>query len=259
MNKLRSPLTWVGSKRLLRDEILTKIPPHTCYVEAFAGAAWVYLGKEPSETEVLNDINDLLVNLYRQIQSNPDAFYEKLRCLVPHARVEFQRLRAILRTNPYSVSDLERAVYYFYVLKNAFGGRMNSGFAFSKVKPPRAALTYEILMALSDRLRNTHIEHLSFERLLKNYDHEGAFFYCDPPYTMTAGKSDYYEHNFTTEQHIELYNCLSTLKGKFLLSYDDSPFTRELYKDFRIEQTKPIAYTLNQTRKIKHELLICNY
>lgn len=71
MPKLNSPFPWVGGKRLLRNHIISLIPEHRCYVEAFAGGAWVYWGKEPSKVEVINDINGDLINLYKQIQDTP--------------------------------------------------------------------------------------------------------------------------------------------------------------------------------------------
>jgi site-specific DNA-adenine methylase len=42
---INSPIKWVGGKSRLRKQIIELLPPHTCYVELFSGAAWVYLEK----------------------------------------------------------------------------------------------------------------------------------------------------------------------------------------------------------------------
>jgi DNA adenine methylase len=257
MPKLTSPFPWVGGKRLLREHIISLIPEHRCYVEAFAGGAWVYWGKEPSVVEAINDINGDLINLYRQIQTNTEAFYDKLWWML-NSRSEYYRILDIMKNPPAEVSDLDRAVYYFYVIKHAFGGRFGSGYAFSKKQPPRSAVGHDTFLALSERLRNTYIECLPYDRLIKNYDTEDTFFYCDPPYVVADG-TNYYQHVFTEEMHVGLRNRLAGLKGKFLLSYDDVPFIRDLYKGFKIEKTKPVLYTLNQKQRHKTELLIRNY
>lgn len=65
-SKFRSPLRgWLGGKYQLAGRIIERIPKHDCYVEPFAGAAWVLFKKERSKSEVLNDINYDVVNLYR--------------------------------------------------------------------------------------------------------------------------------------------------------------------------------------------------
>lgn len=57
-----SPIVpWIGGKRRLAGELLPMFPAHTCYVEAFAGAAALYFMKEPAEVEVLNDVNSELI------------------------------------------------------------------------------------------------------------------------------------------------------------------------------------------------------
>ena len=57
-----------------------------------------------------------------------------------------------------------------------------------------------------------------------------SFFYLDPPYHATEG---YYqnigEEGFTEKDHIRLRDALLSMEGKFLLSYNDDRFVRELY------------------------------
>lgn len=96
--KIQAPMPWVGSKRQLRDSILERIPEHTCYVEPFAGAAWVFLGKEPSKVEVINDINGDLVALYRVLKNNLAEFEEQLWYLFPSRQIYLDS-KALLNKN----------------------------------------------------------------------------------------------------------------------------------------------------------------
>lgn len=76
----RPLVAWPGGKRRLAPQILEILPPHTCYVEPFCGAAGVLFSKAPSKAEVLNDINGDLISLYRCVQHHLDEFdqYEQL-------------------------------------------------------------------------------------------------------------------------------------------------------------------------------------
>ena len=66
-NVMNSFLSWVGGKKLLRDEVIIRMPPfYEKYIEVFGGAGWVLFRKSPeNEIEVFNDFNSNLVNLYR--------------------------------------------------------------------------------------------------------------------------------------------------------------------------------------------------
>ena len=106
------------------------------------------------------------------------------------------------------------------------------------------------------------IENRDFERLIKQYDFEDAFFYCDPPYTYGCG----YEIT-TTEgfEHERLRDTLKDIKGRFLLSYDDSPKVRVLYKGYEMIEVERLNGINNKDggtqrkNKMFKELLIANY
>ena len=59
----------------------------------------------------------------------------------------------------------------------------------------------------------------------------GALFYCDPPYHKTE---KYYDAEFKQSDHERLNLCLNNIKGRFILSYNDDEYIRELYKNFNI-------------------------
>ena len=69
---LNSPFKWVGGKSRLRKYIVALLPQHSCYVELFAGAAWVLFGKSPSDVEILNDIDQDLITFFRIVKEKPE-------------------------------------------------------------------------------------------------------------------------------------------------------------------------------------------
>ena len=70
---------WVGGKRRLAKRILPIFPAHECYVEPFAGGAALFFLKEPSDVEVLNDINGELINLYRVVKHHLEEFVRQFK------------------------------------------------------------------------------------------------------------------------------------------------------------------------------------
>lgn len=110
---------------------------------------------------------------------------------------------------------------------------------------------YRDFKKISDRLKGVTIENMSFSKLIPLYDKEDAFFYIDPPYVATES---YYKNTggFGIKEHEELAQLLSKVKGRFLLSYNDSVIVRELYKGFNIRPTKEIEYTLGKNMICQH-------
>lgn len=86
-----------------------------------------------------------------------------------------------------------------------------------------------------ERLKSVIIENRDFEDLIKTYDRESALFYIDPPYVASER---YYNRNyskFNKDDHIRLNAVLKGIKGRFILSYNDCDFIRDLYKDYNIK------------------------
>ena len=113
---------------------------------------------------------------------------------------------------------------------------------------------------MTDELNIKNNKALQHEKLIKQYDHKGAFFYCDPPYSQGCGYAVTSTKDF---DHERLRNVLGNIQGRFLLSYDDTPKIRELYKGYEmiaIERLNGINNREGTKRnKMFKELLIANY
>lgn len=146
-------------------------------------------------------------------------------------------------------TDIQRAARYFIKMRLSFGADGRS-FGCSK-KPLYRSKDY--LSVISDRLKNVLIENKDFEDLIKVYDRPSSFFYLDPPYHTTE---KYYDIEFTEDDHKRLASQLSQIQGKFLLSYNDDTFIRELYKNYTIVS---LSRNNNMSSGSFKELLVKNY
>src|SRR6266498_2702565 len=108
---LNSPFKWAGGKSRLRNAIIELLPPHTCYVEVFGGAAWVLFGKPPSDVEVLNDIDQELINFFRVVRTKPEDFLASFD-LELVSRAEFRRLASL---DPSELNEVQRAHRFYYL------------------------------------------------------------------------------------------------------------------------------------------------
>jgi DNA adenine methylase len=248
---------WLGGKSRLAKRIIERIPPHTCYVEPFAGAAWVLFKKPESTVEVINDINKEVITLYRCLQWHLEEFVRYFKWALV-ARDEFERLKA---ANPDTLTDIQRAARFYYLQQACFGGNMiRPSFGYGLTRPSVLNLLRieEYLSAAHLRLARVYVECLPYSDVIARYDRPETFFYIDPPYF--GCESDYGRGLFTREDFALLAGQLAELKGKFLLSLNDRPEIRSIFSRFSLEEvTTTTTYSCGRSKAKAAELFISNY
>jgi len=242
-------INYIGGKQRLAKEIIRYFPEHDCYVEVFGGSGALLFAKKPSRFEKYNDIDDDIVNLFRQVRSNCGEFQRNIN-LLPQSRSEYD----FFRKDKSELSELERAVRTYFLFKNGFSGKPGGGFSASAKHKGRYDMEADFAV-FSRRLSRVTIECLDFGVLVPKYDGAETFFFADPPYFRVP---DYYRNGFTEGGHRRLSAALAGVKGKWLLCYDDCDWVRTRYGNFRSVEL-PVRYSAALTRKVSSELLIANY
>lgn len=253
---MESFLGYVGGKRLLVKQLVEMIPVHNTYIEVFMGAAWLFFAKERSRVEVINDINKDLVSLYRVIQSNFKEFCDGFKWILT-SRDQYERFHD---QDPNTLTDIERAIRIYYLIKNSYGCKVaDNNFTSSILRRPRYDPTTieKDLIDIHKRLANVWIENLPYERVIEKFDDKNSFFYVDPPYYN--GETNYGKGIFSKSDWTKLRDILLDVRGKFLLSINDTPEIRELFKDFTVKEVA-FNYSLQKGERPKvQELLYYNY
>ena len=139
---------------------------------------------------------------------------------------DYKELKAILLQNA-EVTDVKRAVAFFKLIRYSYG----SGCTSFGCRPFDVRNCFDTIWQASRRLADTVIENKDFEALIRQYDRDSAFFYCDPPYYETEG---HYAVVFRKEDHKRLRDTLAECKGKWMVSYNDCAFIRDLYDGYFI-------------------------
>jgi DNA adenine methylase len=257
----RPVLRWHGGKWKLAPFILDHFPKHRIYVEPFGGAGSVLLRKERVYAEVYNDLDDVVVNLFRVLRDETKAarLVEALR-LTPFARAEFdealelaeddvERARHLIvrsymgfGSNAHSSSPVaEKTAFKTYTRPADQDAYRSTGFRANSTRsgttPARDWTNYpDALPAIIERLRGVIVEQRPAIEVMRQHDGGGTLHFIDPPYLpetrSPANKYDLkhrmYRHELTVDDHRDLLAFLKTLKGMVALSgypsalYDDA-------------------------------------
>ncbi|KTE90778.1 DNA methyltransferase [Desulfitobacterium hafniense] len=253
-------MSWIGGKKSLRELIVSFFPLYyERYIEVFGGGGWVLFHKPPgNDFEVYNDFNGLLTNLYRCVREKPNELIDALY-FVLNSREDFDIVKeALARDSP--TSDVIRASYFYQLIRYSYA----SGLTSYGSQPHDMWGNFPLIEQAHRRLSKVVVENKDFEKLIRQYDRPVSFFYADPPYFETE---KYYknvgEDGFKKEDHIRLRDTLMGIEGKFLLSYNDCSFIRELYDAPNIQIE---SYTRINNIKQRYdngaqfpEILVANY
>jgi len=249
---------YFGGKQSSASRIVSMIPNHEHYIEPFSGGLAVFFRKPNAPWSCVNDLNQDIANLYFCL-SLPDVFPEivhRLKWLIASREI-YDLADRMRKVEDFIIPNIERATLYLFYISNSFNQQIGSGF--SDKSSNWDSKIVERLDVSRHKFNNTVVENVDYAKLVKRYKNKpDAFWYIDPPYWIT-GKVPYYKHNFTAENHIELKEQIDILHAsgaKFLISYDDIPEIRELYKDYNVE---PFLIRYGSNSELKQEIVIKNY
>jgi len=262
---LNSPIKWVGGKSRLRKQIIALLPAHTCYVEPFAGAAWVLFGKSLSDVEILNDKEQELVNFFRVVKEKPEELISSFD-LELVSRAEFDRLAGL---DPSILTDVQRAHRFYYIIMAGWGGELHyprfqtsitDGGHGNRLVGALKTLRQR-LQPIHDRLRTVIIENLDWQECVDRYDRQGTVMYIDPPY---PGNKCNYSHNMREwDAHNLLFDRLKRTQCKWILSSYDKPEIRDQFEQAFITSVQSSSGMNTEkngnTRVMNKEILITNF
>lgn len=262
---VNSPIKWVGGKSRFRTRIVSLLPEHTCYVEPFAGAAWVLFAKPPSDVEILNDIDEELVTFFRVLREKPEELIASFEWELV-ARAEFTRLATL---DPTTLTDIQRAHRFYYLIMAGWGGELNYPRFQTSISDGGhgnrliGAIKHlrERLLPVHQRLKTVIIERLDWAACIDRYDREKVVMYIDPPYP--DNKCNYAHNMRSWEEHQRLADRLHNTKCQWILSSYDKPEIRKLYAQHYIISVQAFSgmnVKKNEgPRVLNEEVLITNF
>lgn len=265
---------WAGGKTQLLEHIKKMLPKkYNCYFEPFLGGGAVLLDLNPQKA-IVNDINPELVNMYHQIQANPNAVISILSAIdAEHEKSEnkkmfFYKIREQFN-EALNSNTPEQASRLIYINKHCFNGlyRVNSRGLFNvpfNNKKSGGSFNEVNIRQVSAYLQGVTILMGDFETALADVQC-GDFVFFDSPYVPLNPTSftDYTKEGFDYEDHVrlaELYKRLSEQGVYCMLTNHNTELVNELYKDFHIKVVQ-VSRNINSKASDRkgEEVIITNY
>lgn len=240
---VRPVAPYLGGKRNLAGRLtkLIELVPHNTYAEPFVGMGGVFLRRRSRpRAEAINDISGDVATLFRILQRHYIAFLDMLKWQLS-SRAEFERL---VRTEPDTLTDLERAARFLYLQRTSFGSKVTGrNYGIDARSPSRFDMTklQSMLEDVHERLAPVTIERLPYADFIRRYDTPETLFYLDPPYWDC--ETDYGEGVFGREDFERLADQLAAVAGRFILSVNATAGAREVFARFDCAEVQT-TYTL---------------
>ena len=281
---LKSSLKLLGSKQgqckeSARRVVYSLLPARVdYYIEPFAGALNLLVGRPACCAEVAGDTNPFIINYFRQLQSNPQKLWEKLQIELLEP-MSAERYALLKQTVP---SDLVcKAVWFYLISRYANNGivRFNQkgvcNSTYCKTNTGRGLMTFDYFLKVWERIRYIDFRECDFSDILQEIldtyiDLTGLVVVCDPPYMSTEeNKStfrNYWDAPFARndqESLAELLDMCGKRGACCLITLNDCPEAREIYGKygFRFHEHS-VHYACSNTSKgrgLRKELVIMNY
>lgn len=263
MTEIKTNLRWAGGKSKM-IKILDKFFPKEVnkYLETFTGGGSVLLHiiqKYNPKTAYANDIDNKLINYYNDVKNIPETVINE--CLeIKHS------YNCDTFTEEFYKLDRNRASHFFISNKTSFSG-LNKNYSSQAYDRNFSVRCINKIKDISDVVQNVNFVNNDFIQLDDVIgDINGYFIYLDPPYYGNKDKGLYGEKGKLHKEfnHEELFEWVKkhSDNNQIMLSYDDSPYIRELYKDYNI-YSFDFVYSMTNTGgnlcKNGKEIVITNY
>ncbi|WKL57391.1 DNA adenine methylase [Asticcacaulis sp. ZE23SCel15] len=266
-----SPFRYPGGKAFLSKYLADKLPDSTGkshYAEPFcggAGAALVLLKSRHVTHLHLNDADIRIYSAWRAMLTETERFIDKLSTM-PVTIENWYWASDLVKRGYQGEYDFDLGFATFFLNRTSrsgiilgagpIGGYNQSGTWKIDARFNVEALAARIRWAGSvrDCVTLTNEDGLTFlHRSLTRTPLDLTLFFVDPPYVQAGGRL--YLNAMNEGKHIALSDILqNTLLQHWVLTYDDHPLIRSIYKDQKIVDLS-VNYSLQNKRKEKEVLI----
>ena len=263
---IKSPLRYPGGKSRAVKTIAKLIPDFDEFRDPFLGGGSVFIyakQRYPTKKFWVNDIYFELYKFWEMAQKDVNSLIDKIY----EWREKFpvgKELHQFLNKNIETFNDTERAAAFFIYNRITFSGTsLSGGFSEHAFTGRFTESSIQRLNKFAEVIKDSKITNLDYEEVV-NAKGKNVFVFLDPPY-YSATKSALYGKNGNLHKgfdHERFANVMQKCSHKWLITYDDSKFIRELFSFANIT-TWNLTYGMRNVNENSDqngkELFISNY
>lgn len=263
---IKSPLRYPGGKSRAVKIIAPIIPDFEEYREPFLGGGSIFIYAKQCYPDKKFWVNDLYVELYKfweMAQKDEPALTESIYSWRRQFPVG-KELHQFLNKNLSGFNDLERATAFFIYNRVTFSGTSLSGGYSEKAFTGRFTISsIQRLKDFAQVINGSKITNCDYSALI-NKQGKDVFIFLDPPY-YSATKSALYGKNGSLHKSFDHAGFSTTMKNcqhKWLITYDDSAYIRDLFSFANIfpwDLTYGMRNVTKNSNQKGKELFISNY
>lgn len=264
---IKSPLRYPGGKSRAVKYLKRFIPPFSEFREPlFGGGSFsiFMLQKYPARIFKASDINYDLFCFWNELKSNSVKMINEIYKTFETEKDGRRLFDSIMKKRNDDLTSLQRAVDFFLLNRITFSGVVDSGGYSEQAFQKRfTKSSIERLKSTSMVVQNIEFSHSDYSALLEEHGND-VFIFLDPPY-YSATKSKLYGKNgdlHVNFDHELFFRKLNSCAFNWLITYDNSDYIKELYKDYFVVEWQ-LQYGMNNYKKKNsakgEELLIANY
>ena len=259
-------MRYPGGKSRSVKTISALIPEFDEFREPFVGGGSVFIHTKqrfPNKKFWVNDLYFELYKFWEMSQKDARALVEK----VYEWRNQFpigKKLHKFLNENLNGFNDLERAAAFFIYNRITFSGTsLSGGFSEGAFTGRFTESSIQRLNEFANVINGTTITNFDYEELVKQAG-ENVFIFLDPPY-YSAKKSALYGKNGNLHKsfdHVKFADTMKNCHHKWLITYDDSEYVRDLFSFAKITAWELVYGMRNVTENSDQkgrEIFISNY
>lgn len=257
---MRNVLKYPGSKWRISDKLVELIPQHHTYLEPFFGSGAVFFRKQPSDIEMINDLDNNVTNLFLCIREDS----ERLARLVMSTPYSRQIYDDSFKDMPSEGDQYYKACQFLVRCWQGHGFRTNGYKVGWKNDVQGRERMYALwdwyrlpkwVVEVTERLRMVQIENRPALEVINRFDYENVFMYLDPPYLLDTRTAKQYRCEMDDAEHAELLTVLKRSRAKIMIS----GYASELYDDMLSDWKRQVLVSHTQMGKPRQEVIWMNY